>query len=48
MCVLTAVWLGKGGFQGPNPGFNQGFFPNQGGVGDGSWNPHGAKRSRQE
>ncbi|KAF9889788.1 hypothetical protein FE257_006878 [Aspergillus nanangensis] len=38
---------GKGGFQGPNPGFNQGFFPNQG-VNDGSWNPHGAKRSRQE
>ncbi|KAA8645717.1 hypothetical protein EYZ11_001281 [Aspergillus tanneri] len=39
---------GKGGFQGPNPAFNQGFFsPNQG-VGDGSWNPHGAKRSRQE
>ncbi|KAL4892911.1 hypothetical protein BDV59DRAFT_202271 [Aspergillus ambiguus] len=38
---------GTGGFQGPNPGFNQGFFPNQG-VGDGSWNPHGAKRSRQE
>ncbi|PKY07839.1 hypothetical protein P168DRAFT_3248 [Aspergillus campestris IBT 28561] len=36
-----------GGFQAPNPGFNQGFFPNQG-VGDGSWNPHGAKRSRQE
>ncbi|KAI9041392.1 uncharacterized protein KD926_006968 [Aspergillus affinis] len=39
---------GKGGFQAPNPAFNQGFFtPNQG-VGDGSWNPHGAKRSRQE
>ncbi|KAJ5613738.1 hypothetical protein N7528_007392 [Penicillium herquei] len=35
------------GFQGPNPGFNQGFFNNQGG-GDASWNPHGAKRSRQE
>ncbi|KAJ5114765.1 hypothetical protein NUU61_000524 [Penicillium alfredii] len=40
---------GRGqGFQGPNPAFNQGFFnPNQGG-GDASWNPHGAKRSRQE
>ncbi|KAI9927926.1 hypothetical protein ASPWEDRAFT_52436 [Aspergillus wentii DTO 134E9] len=39
---------GQGGFQAPNPAFNQGFFtPNQG-VGDGSWNPHGAKRSRQE
>ncbi|KAJ5162187.1 RRM domain protein [Penicillium capsulatum] len=35
------------GFQGPNPAFNQGFFNNQGG-GDASWNPHGAKRSRQE
>ncbi|PYI24761.1 hypothetical protein BO99DRAFT_418333 [Aspergillus violaceofuscus CBS 115571] len=38
---------GQGGFQGPNPAFNQGFFPNAQG-GDGSWNPHGAKRSRQE
>ncbi|KAJ5548979.1 hypothetical protein N7513_006213 [Penicillium frequentans] len=37
------------GFQGPNPAFNQGFFNNQGaGGGDASWNPHGAKRSRQE
>lgn len=41
------------GFQGANPaGFNQGFFNNQGGSGSGgndsSWNPHGAKRSRQE
>jgi hypothetical protein len=35
------------GFQGPNPAFNQNFFgANQGG--DGTWNPHGAKRSRQE
>ncbi|BCR91544.1 RNA-binding protein [Aspergillus chevalieri] len=40
---------GQGGFQGPNPAFNQGFsFPNQGVGGDGAWNPHGAKRSRQE
>ncbi|KAE8147804.1 hypothetical protein BDV25DRAFT_159612 [Aspergillus avenaceus] len=39
---------GKGGFQGPNPAFNQNFFPPNQGVGDGSWNPHGAKRSRQE
>ncbi|BDD63395.1 hypothetical protein MPDQ_007017 [Monascus purpureus] len=38
---------GQGGFQGPNTPFNQGFFPNQG-MGDGAWNPHGAKRSRQE
>ncbi|PWY82193.1 hypothetical protein BO70DRAFT_36320 [Aspergillus heteromorphus CBS 117.55] len=36
------------GFQGPNAAFNQGFFPPNQGVGDGSWNPHGAKRSRQE
>ncbi|KAJ5572535.1 hypothetical protein N7450_009519 [Penicillium hetheringtonii] len=39
------------GFQGPNPAFNQGFFNNQGGNAggnDSSWNPHGAKRSRQE
>lgn len=37
------------GFQGPNPAFNQNFFggANQG-SGDGTWNPHGAKRSRQE
>lgn len=35
------------GFQGSNPAFNQQFFGgNQGG--DGTWNPHGAKRSRQE
>ncbi|PYI01845.1 hypothetical protein BO78DRAFT_423077 [Aspergillus sclerotiicarbonarius CBS 121057] len=39
---------GQGGFQGPNPGFNQGFFPPNQVSGDGSWNPHGAKRSRQE
>ncbi|KAL4991502.1 hypothetical protein BDW68DRAFT_184941 [Aspergillus falconensis] len=37
-----------GGFQGPNQGFNTGFFPQNQGVGDGSWNPHGTKRSRQE
>ncbi|KAL1968044.1 hypothetical protein VTN77DRAFT_2173 [Rasamsonia byssochlamydoides] len=36
---------GQGGFQ--NPNFNTGFFP-QNQVGDGSWNPHGAKRTRQE
>ncbi|KAL4884736.1 hypothetical protein BJY04DRAFT_169917 [Aspergillus karnatakaensis] len=38
----------QGGFQGPNQGFNPGFFPQNQGVGDGSWNPHGTKRSRQE
>ncbi|KAL4924870.1 RNA-binding protein [Aspergillus undulatus] len=39
---------GIGGFQGPNQGFSTGFFPQNQGVGDGSWNPHGTKRSRQE
>ncbi|KAI9368803.1 hypothetical protein BJX61DRAFT_536940 [Aspergillus egyptiacus] len=39
----------QGGFQGPTQGFNTGgFFPQNQGVGDGSWNPHGTKRSRQE
>ena len=32
-----------------NTGFqNPGFFPQQGAVGDSNWNPHGAKRTRQE
>ncbi|CAI7578322.1 unnamed protein product [Penicillium glandicola] len=50
---------GQQGFQGPNPGFNQGYYNpnnpnnpnlnNQGAGSDGgSWNPHGAKRSRQD
>lgn len=39
---------GQGGFQSPTPSFAQGFFSQNQGVGDGSWNPHGAKRSRQE
>ncbi|KAJ5816370.1 hypothetical protein N7447_008603 [Penicillium robsamsonii] len=45
---------GQQGFQGPNPGFNQGYYnpnnPNNQGAGSdaGSWNPHGAKRSRQD
>ncbi|KAJ9191106.1 hypothetical protein DTO164E3_1658 [Paecilomyces variotii] len=38
----------QGGFQTPNGPFNPGFFPQNQGVGDGSWNPHGAKRTRQE
>jgi hypothetical protein len=41
---------GAGGFQGGNAQFNPAFF-NQGqagGGGDSSWNPHGAKRTRQE
>jgi len=37
---------GQGGFA--NPHFGQGFFPQNQGVGDGSWNPHGVKRTRQE
>ncbi|KAJ5220089.1 hypothetical protein N7468_009293 [Penicillium chermesinum] len=41
-------YLRRQGFQGPNPAFNQGFFNNNQGGGDASWNPHGAKRSRQE
>lgn len=45
---MLITYLPGQGFQAPNPSFNQGFFsPNQG-VGDGAWNPHGAKRSRQE
>ncbi len=43
--------LGQGGFQGPQTHFNPAFFgQNQaaGGVGDGSWNPHGTKRQRPE
>ncbi|CAG8898891.1 unnamed protein product [Penicillium egyptiacum] len=45
---------GQQGFQGPNPGFNQGYYnpnnPNNQASGSdgGSWNPHGAKRSRQD
>ncbi|KAL1991305.1 hypothetical protein VTN49DRAFT_5297 [Thermomyces lanuginosus] len=37
---------GPGGFQ--NPNFNSGFFQQQNQGGDGNWNPHGAKRTRQE
>ncbi|KAI9703292.1 MAG: hypothetical protein M1836_007858 [Candelina mexicana] len=40
---------GAGGFHSPTPHFNPAFFnQNQGGGGDGSWNPHGAKRPRPE
>ncbi len=40
---------GAGGFQSPAPHFNPAFFnQSQGGGGDGSWNPHGAKRPRPE
>lgn len=45
---------GQGGFQGSQAHYNPAFFSQQqqgqtaGGVGDASWNPHGAKRTRQE
>lgn len=44
--------IGSTGFQGSQPHYNPAFFPQQGGqsggMGDSSWNPHGAKRTRQE
>lgn len=45
---------GQGAFQGNQAHYNPAFFPQQqqgqagGVVGDASWNPHGAKRTRQE
>lgn len=36
----------QGGFQNQNPHYNPAFFGQPGG--DGAWNPHGAKRTRQE
>lgn len=38
---------GQGGFQGNQAQYNPAFFQ-QGQGGDSSWNPHGAKRTRQE
>jgi len=47
----SASQAGQGGFPGPTPHFNPAFFQ-QGqqvaNAGDGNWNPHGAKRTRQE
>ena len=47
-----ASQAGQAGFQGPQAHYNPAFFPQQGGqnggAGDSSWNPHGAKRTRQE
>ncbi|MCJ1393871.1 hypothetical protein MMC18_006747 [Xylographa bjoerkii] len=44
--------IGSPGFQGAQPHYNSAFFPQQPGqaaaMGDSSWNPHGAKRTRQE
>ncbi|MCJ1473443.1 hypothetical protein MMC13_002094 [Lambiella insularis] len=43
---------GSPGFQGTQSHYNPAFFQQQGaqsgGMGDSSWNPHGAKRTRQE
>ena len=42
---------GQAGFQTNQAHYNPAFFPQgqqAGGVGDASWNPHGAKRTRQE
>jgi len=43
---------GSPGFQGVQQHYNSAFFPQQAGqsaiMGDSSWNPHGAKRTRQE
>ncbi|OJD17529.1 hypothetical protein AJ78_02398 [Emergomyces pasteurianus Ep9510] len=38
----------QGGFQNQNPHFNPAFFGQPHGGSDGAWNPHGAKRTRQE
>lgn len=51
--MMTGMGMqGPVGFQGGNPQFNPAFFnPGQAGGGSGadsSWNPHGAKRTRQE
>lgn len=43
----TSSSPGQGGFQGNQVPYNPVFFQ-QGQGGDGSWNPHGAKRTRQE
>jgi len=47
-----ASHIGSTGFQGGQPHYNPAFFAQQagqsGGMGDSSWNPHGAKRTRQE
>ncbi|MCJ1404200.1 hypothetical protein MMC11_007425 [Xylographa trunciseda] len=44
--------IGTPGFQGAQQHYNSAFFPQQVGqgtvMGDSSWNPHGAKRTRQE
>lgn len=47
----SASLSGQPGFPGPTPHFNPAFFQQgqlAGNIGDGNWNPHGAKRTRQE
>lgn len=47
----SASLSGQPGFPGPTPHFNPAFFQQGqqvGNAGDGNWNPHGAKRTRQE
>lgn len=47
----SASLSGQPGFPGPTPHFNPAFFQQgqqAGNAGDGNWNPHGAKRTRQE
>lgn len=48
----SASRAGQGGFQGAQAHYNPAFFPQQpqgqSAVGGDSWNPHGAKRTRQE
>ena len=47
---MNPMMANMGGFQGGTTHFNPAFFPQNtaGPGGDGSWNPHGAKRTRQE
>lgn len=48
MANMNPMMANMGGFQGGNTHFNPAFFPQNTAGGDGSWNPHGAKRTRQE
>lgn len=47
MLKRSPSYTGSGGFQGSQAQYNPAFFQ-QGQGGDASWNPHGAKRTRQE
>ena len=50
LLTLDSSLAGPAGFQGGQSHYNPTFFPQQGpsGVADANWNPHGAKRTRQE